>query len=398
VLRRNGVWKMEGLVSVIVPIYNAGKYLEQCIESIQKQVYDKIEIILVNDGSTDGSGEICDVYAEGDARIKVIHKKNGGNTSARRAGLENAAGEYIVFVDADDAVSEFLVNDLLCEMKRSHADMVISNVTKRFPYGDIEVKNKILPGVYQKSNDIIRNMFYYEETDEFGVLPYLVAKMYKYNFIYKGFCEFKDSIQYAEDRALTFWCILNAEKVSFIDKSYYRYNINEDGLCLSQDERYLEKITEFYIYVKRLFEGQAESRHLLKQLDKYMVNAVVSGINRKIGLSQNDLIVKYYLDESKLKPSRNVVLYGAGNVGRDFYKQLLRSENVHVSAWVDYNYQKYEKEKLPVESLNRLKDLEYDYIIVAVLRENVYENIAATLENYSVPRDKVIWEKPITMF
>lgn len=129
-----------------------------------------------------------------------------------------------------------------------------------------------------------------------------------------------------------------------------------------------------------------------------MVNAVVSGINRKIGLSQNDLIVKYYLDESKLKPSQNVVLYGAGNVGRDFYKQLLRSENVHVNVWIDYNYQKYEKEKLPVESLNRLKELEYDYIIVAVLREKVYENIVATLENYLVLKDKIIWEKPIVMF
>lgn len=389
---------MEYLVSMIVPIYNAKKYLEKCIESIQKQEYQDIEIILVDDGSTDGSGEICNVFAQNDARIRVIHKKNGGNTSARRAGLEVANGEYVVFVDADDVVSDGLVNGLLCEMKRSHADMVISNVTKCFPYGDVEVKNKILPGIYHKSKDIIRNMFYYGDSDEFGVLPYLVAKMYKYSLISRGFQEFKDSIQYAEDRALTFWCILNAEKVSFVDKSYYRYNINDESLCFSQDERYLEKITEFYIYVKRLFEKQMEREHLLKQLDKYMVSAVIYGVNRKIGLSQKDLITKYYLDESKLKASDNVVLYGAGVVGRDFYRQLSRSEKVHVSIWVDQNYQKYKREKLPVESIKRLKDIKYDYIIVAVLRENIYENIVKTLENYSIPKEKIVWEKPAIMF
>ena len=95
--------KME-LISVIVPVYNVESYLEKCIESIQNQSYKSLEIILVNDGSTDSSGDICDKYAAHDKRIKVIHKKNGGLSSARNAGLEVANGDYIAFVDSDDYI------------------------------------------------------------------------------------------------------------------------------------------------------------------------------------------------------------------------------------------------------------------------------------------------------
>lgn len=388
----------EYLVSIIVPVYNAEKYLEKCIESIQKQLYQNIEILLIDDGSLDTSGEICDSFAKTDSRIRVIHKANGGNTSARRTGLEAATGEFVVFVDADDAISDDLVSDLLYEIKKSDADVVISNVTKSFSYGDIEVKNRILPGTYEKCQYIVRNMFYYKDTEEFGVLPYLVAKMYRYDFICNGFESIGDSVQYAEDRALMFWCILNAKKTRFIDKSYYRYNINEESLCQSKDERYLEKITEFYLYTKHLFQKEKESEYLLKQLDKYMVNATVYGINRKIGLSQNDLITKYYLDESELRASKNVVLYGAGVVGRDFYKQLLRSEKINIYIWIDQNYEKYKTENLPVQPPECLENVEFDYIIVAVLRENVYKNIAESLKKYSVPQEKIIWKRPLTMF
>lgn len=93
---------MKPLVSVIVPIYNVEKYLSKCIESIINQTLSNIEIILINDGSTDSSGVIADNYAKNDSRIKVIHKKNGGQGSARNIGIELASGEYIGFVDSDD--------------------------------------------------------------------------------------------------------------------------------------------------------------------------------------------------------------------------------------------------------------------------------------------------------
>ena len=95
---------MNSLISVIVPVFNIDKYISKCIESIMEQTYKNLQIILVDDGSTDTSGEICDRYAKKDIRIQVIHKKNGGLVSARNAGLEAAAGEYVGFVDGDDYI------------------------------------------------------------------------------------------------------------------------------------------------------------------------------------------------------------------------------------------------------------------------------------------------------
>lgn len=92
-------------ISVIVPVYNVEKYLSRCIDSIISQTFSDFELILVDDGSTDSSGKICDEYGKKDGRVKVIHKRNGGLSSARNCGLENAKGNYICFVDSDDWIS-----------------------------------------------------------------------------------------------------------------------------------------------------------------------------------------------------------------------------------------------------------------------------------------------------
>ncbi len=112
-------------ISVIVPVYNVEKYLNRCIESIINQTYQNIEIILINDGSTDNSSIICDEYAEKDARIKVIHKKNGGVSSARNVGLKNAKGEFITFVDSDDYIKLTCFEKMANGIKNNDVDMVV---------------------------------------------------------------------------------------------------------------------------------------------------------------------------------------------------------------------------------------------------------------------------------
>ena len=108
---------MEKLVSIIVPVYNVDKYLERCVNSIIQQSYRNLEIILVDDGSTDNSGTICDTYKEKDDRIIVIHKENGGLSDARNAGIKIFTGEYVTFIDSDDYVSL----DMICLLYPSDA-------------------------------------------------------------------------------------------------------------------------------------------------------------------------------------------------------------------------------------------------------------------------------------
>lgn len=127
----------EELISVIVPVYNVENYLQRCVESIQKQTYKNLEIILIDDGSRDTSGSLCDKLAESDARIQVIHKENGGLSDARNTGIRKSLGRYLLFVDSDDFVSEHYVRTLYDELRTENADVAICGyrVTEedRFP-------------------------------------------------------------------------------------------------------------------------------------------------------------------------------------------------------------------------------------------------------------------------
>ena len=121
------------LITVIVPVYNIEKYLRECIDSIRSQTYRNLEIILVDDGSTDSSGEICDMYSQIDPRIRVTHKENGGLSDARNAGLDTAKGEWVLFVDADDYIpAEACATYIEC-ISNIEADVVIS---KEIKYSD----------------------------------------------------------------------------------------------------------------------------------------------------------------------------------------------------------------------------------------------------------------------
>ena len=116
---------MNDLISIIVPVYNVEQYLRKCIESIKNQTYTNIEIIIVDDGSTDNSGAICDELKQTDNRIQVLHKKNGGLSDARNAGLKIAKGEFVGFVDSDDYIKEDMFETLYKLNKEHHSDIAI---------------------------------------------------------------------------------------------------------------------------------------------------------------------------------------------------------------------------------------------------------------------------------
>ena len=115
-------------VSVVVPVYNVQEYLEKCVDSILAQTYENMEIILVDDGSKDASGRICDTYAGKDNRIRVIHKENGGSNSARLAGARAATSDYICFVDSDDWIEPAMIGEMMEAAEREQADIVASGM------------------------------------------------------------------------------------------------------------------------------------------------------------------------------------------------------------------------------------------------------------------------------
>lgn len=155
------------LISIIVPVYNVEKYLERCINSLVNQTYSNLEIILVDDGSTDQSGKMCDTYAERYPNIKVVHKKNAGLGYARNTGLENATGKYVAFVDSDDYVEYNMISNLYNDIIRNDADACIggfrrvvgdkidtraNKLEKRF-FSTDEIKTYIIPRMLGKKPD-----------------------------------------------------------------------------------------------------------------------------------------------------------------------------------------------------------------------------------------------------
>lgn len=208
----------EELISVIVPIYNVEKYLYECIDSICRQTYNKLEIILVNDGSKDNCGKICDEYAKRDKRIKVIHKENGGLSSARNAGLDIAKGEYISFIDSDDKIANNFFEKLYKLSKINNADIVECNFLK-FENEITVTETKENIKVYSS-----REMQHRLYSDENIRTKVVWNKLYK-KYIYKNLRFPLGKIN--EDEFCTYKAFDNCKKnivIINLPLYYYRYN------------------------------------------------------------------------------------------------------------------------------------------------------------------------------
>ncbi len=139
------------LISIIVPVYNVERYMERCLDAVVKQTYKNLEVILVDDGSEDRSGSICDRYASEDARFKVVHHQNGGLSAARNTGIKKATGEYITFIDPDDSITEDYIEYLYNLINKHEADLAICAIEeitesgKTHNYGEGYFEKKLTP-------------------------------------------------------------------------------------------------------------------------------------------------------------------------------------------------------------------------------------------------------------
>lgn len=201
------------IVSIIVPIYNSSDYLVKCITSIVKQSYKDIEIILINDGSKDQSGQICDSIATLDSRIVVIHKENGGVSSARNRGLEIASGDWITFVDSDDYIdSDFVANMIAL----SNYDFVASHIKAEGwkEWKDIPLEDKAWE----------RNYLGAFLQDNLNRLNFMVCKLFKKSIIDDICLRFDETISYGEDTLFVYQYLKHINSAATISRASYHYN------------------------------------------------------------------------------------------------------------------------------------------------------------------------------
>ena len=206
------------LISVIVPVYNVESYVAECIESIQNQTYMNLEIILVNDGSTDASGDICDKYAAYDERIQVIHKENAGVSAARNTGIESANGDYIGFVDSDDYIAPTMYEDMLKLMVEHDLDIIECTAFRN--NGDTNIEG---------CNDGSLEIFNRDEALKMAMYDCFVAvwsQLYKRRVI--SDVRFPVGRKF-EDSAVSYLFIANTKRVGHINRCLYYYRLNPNS-------------------------------------------------------------------------------------------------------------------------------------------------------------------------
>lgn len=386
------------LVSVIVPIYNTENYLDRCIESILCQTYTNMEIILVNDGSTDDSLSVCERYAAEDSRIQIISQSNRGIIAAKKAGIKLCRGKYVMFVDSDDWVEPELLETMVQAILESGCSLVCTDIYKDFEEGrTIEFRNGIPVGIYD-TDKIAKDLFYYKDTDNYGIIPYSVAKLYPLEMLKEVMGNISDSIRYSEDKAIVFGFVFRNIKVCFIDGIYYHYLIRQGSVCHSENPNCLVELTTIYKYIKKIFDKHEEREHLLWQLGKWLLGEADYAINRRLGLVEQGKVINpkpYVLDPSAFfSQKKKVILYGAGKVGMDYRKQLAGCANLELCGWVDKNYKKYQEEGLKVHPVEYIRKTEYDYILIAVKKQMVFQEIKGELTDMGIAEDTIIWGRP----
>lgn len=375
-------------ISVIIPVHNAGKYLRMCLNSIINQNYQDFEAILVDDGSTDDSGLICDQFARQDERLQVIHKKNEGVVCARNAGLMAACGDYIAFIDADDWVDADFLEAGVWQMEHEKADVVITGCVRENGLCPETVQNKISPGVYDilgLGNDVYPKMLHCEAFYEFGILPYLWNKFYKKNLLELCCKDIDARINDGEDVAVVYPYLLSVQKAVITEDAKYHYRIHGESVTANRRGDYYENTARLYLHLAAKFQASAYCKCMMPQLDSYMRMMIWQG--NPSGFVET---TKFIFPFGEIPQGASVILYGAGYVGRIFRYQLTLSGYCFIAAWVDKGYQREELRQMGVVGMDALHTQVYDYVVLAVSNADVAAEITNQLISYGVNREKII--------
>ena len=267
------------LFSLVIPIYNVEKYLKQCVDSVISQSFSDLEIILVDDGSTDGSPSICDSYASSDSRIKVIHKPNGGIVSARKAGTKEATGEYIACVDGDDWIEPDYFEKFAKVIEEHSPDIVCCGHIERSINGDSNHKKLKERSGYYKKEDIEQLIF----PDLLDFSPQVWGKVIKRNIFTDIQLSVDDVIKMGEDACVVVPSVYRANNMYILDDCLYDYRFNPSSISNNKT-------------VFNLEEPKLIANHYLKQMDTANDGFKQQLYDTTLNRLYNRCISQFYLD------------------------------------------------------------------------------------------------------
>lgn len=297
--------------SITIPVYNVGKYIRQCLDSVIEQTFIDFEVIILDDGSTDDSGNICDEYAQKDSRVKVIHDKNMGLLMARRRALQYVKGEYVLFLDSDDYWEKDLLENIYNVLTEEKGDMVF------FRYRAVDAEGKEL---YQQKK-LLKDKELIRDAGKF--LCYKLATSFEYNSmvlkaikrekidIEADYSDVKD-VSMGEDALQSAMIVSNIENMIYLDRPFYNYRVNISSISTKITEKHLQD----YLKVRTVIDDAMSSYYSRKSSEylqkmEYDIRGFV-GLLADMTISPKVTIAKWNIIKDEIISSilfKNILLY-----------------------------------------------------------------------------------------
>lgn len=321
------------LITVVVPVYNVEAYLDRCVESLVNQTYQNLEIILVDDGSPDRSPEICDRWAEKDERIKVIHKPNGGVSSARNAGMEAAAGEWVFFVDSDDFLPEDALEGLAQRQLETGADLVCGS------FHNMKTRNRSYYKTYAEKlllrQDFPNQMWFLM----MELLPTSCGKLFSTRIVKEHGLAFPMNIPWGEDAIFHYRYLTHVSSVVTTAQCVYHYDMTREGSAVKKYYENLNQLAAYQYGIQKELLQSIEGNHA----------EIMKGLERSFFV---DCLPNYVFNESNRKKLAQKIQELAStfpeSANHEVYGEAVRQQNWLKVArlWKQQNIKWYVKEML----------------------------------------------------
>jgi len=395
ILQRN-YFKVGDEVEVFGPSTSIQRFT---IESIINQTYKNIEIICVDDGSTDGSAEICDGYRVQDSRIKVIHKVNQGPVSARQAGLQVAQGKYVGFVDGDDWIEPEMYQCMFENIEKYNVDMVETGVIDS--YGDMsckERKYKLQEGVYKGENfknNILDKLMYDGEFYNYGVNTiYIWNKLFKREYISECYMKLDFRQSMFEDFVSVYPYLIKHQSVAVINRAFYHYRVVNNSLKRTKLNN-AKEILELHIKtMNEVINNAGQYREeLSRQFDYFKMFFLLLNDIKSFDIRSEKNLIPY----GGIDCDTSVIIYGAGVNGINIYRYLKENSRCNIVNWVDKMYSIINLEDAGIHyKIKSPESIELDgtdKIIITALNADAATDIKSGLVSRGISYDRIVWIK-----
>nr|WP_297765398.1 glycosyltransferase [uncultured Butyrivibrio sp.] len=376
-------------LDVIIPVYNNAPYLKKCFDSILSTKDIIVNLLLIDDGSDDGSGAICDEYANDHDNVKTFHKPNGGVMSAISYGIEKSKGTYITIVDSDDWI-EAETYDCISELLCREPDVIVYPIFRYFSDENVYKEETYFSGEYSRErilNEIFPMMIWSVPDSRFGLDPSLCNKIFKKDLL-KKYVEKSSYLtgNYGQDVAILYPLMKEVNSAIFIERGayYHRQRADSQVAPYFKKQDYAQKLYELYEHLLTEFDDYEDIKRQIDYFYAYSVNLRLRAYGEEIPRRY------YFFPYSSVPYNSRIILYGAGKIGKMYLSQLKKNPAYRIVAWIDKNVEG-NIEEFKIAKPWQITDFDFDYVVIAIENGSIAEAVINELGSIGIEREKIVW-------